>query len=150
MPPPNGITRPRGRSILPLTFAPCEFIDDGLPHKILTQGGGHGAVDCNGLNPSNQIIPGGFAWLAPDGNTGCEVTAEVGQWSITSAGASMPTGCDAIFNSALVGTDSRNSGLRIHLQRTCSRPAPAATCKYMIEKWAGFEGPGLEVSWQFL
>ena len=35
----------------------------GLPHKILTQGGGHGAVDCNGLNPSNQIIPGGFAWL---------------------------------------------------------------------------------------
>ncbi|MEK0153477.1 pilus assembly protein TadG-related protein, partial [Arthrobacter oryzae] len=34
----NWLYPTRGRSILPLTFAPCEFIDDGLPHKILTQG----------------------------------------------------------------------------------------------------------------
>lgn len=28
----------KGFSILPLTFASCEFKDDGMPHKILTQG----------------------------------------------------------------------------------------------------------------
>ncbi|MDF2052501.1 pilus assembly protein TadG-related protein [Arthrobacter sp. Cr_A7] len=132
-----------GRSVLPLTFATCEFIEDGLPHKILTQGGGGGAEDCNGRNPSNQIIPGGFAWLAPDGNTGCNVTAEVGEWSQTSAGASMPIGCGSLFNSSLVG-------------QTVAIPVYAYTCKdvftpcsgnnvqYMIEKWAGFEVQGWE------
>ena len=134
----------RGRSILPLTFATCEFIDDGLPHKILTQGGGHGAVDCNGLNPSNQIIPGGFAWLAPDGNTGCMVTAEVGQWSPTSAGASMPAGCDALFNSALVG---QTVAIPVYAY-TCDgilSPCTGSNVKYMIQKWAGFKVLG----WKF-
>ena len=134
----------RGRSILPLTFATCEFIEDGLPHKILTQGGGHGAVDCNGLNPSNQTIPGGFAWLAPDGNTGCEVTAEIGQWSQTSAGASMPTGCDAIFNSDLVG---QTIAIPVYAY-TCKdvlSPCTGNNVKYMIQKWAGFKVLG----WKF-
>lgn len=134
----------RGRSILPLTFAPCEFIDDGLPHKILTQGGGAGAVDCNGLNPSNQIIPGGFAWLKPDSGTGCVVTAEVGQWSMTSAGAAMPTGCDAMFNSALVG---QTVAIPVY-KYTCKNmfsPCTGSNVQYMIEKWAGFEVQG----WKF-
>ena len=134
----------RGRSILPLTFAPCEFIDDGLPHKILTQGGGAGAVDCTGLNPSNQTIPGGFAWLDPDGSTGCEVTAEVGQWSMTSAGAAMPTGCGAIFNSSLVG---QTVAIPVY-EYTCKAmfsPCTGSNVQYMIEKWAGFEVLG----WKF-
>ncbi|MGP4031548.1 pilus assembly protein TadG-related protein [Pseudarthrobacter sp. 1C304] len=134
----------RGRSILPLTFAPCEFIDDGLPHKILTQGGGAGAVDCTGLNPSNQIIPGGFAWLKPDAGTGCQVTAEIGQWSITSAGASMPAGCDAIFNTSLVG---QTVAIPVY-KYTCKdmfSPCTGSNVKYMIEKWAGFEVQG----WSF-
>lgn len=134
----------RGRSILPLTFATCEFHDDGLPHKILTQGGGAGAVDCNGLNPSNQIIPGGFAWLAPDGNVGCEVTAEVGQWSVTSAGASMPTGCDALFNASLVG---KTVAIPVYAY-TCKAilsPCTGSNVKYMILKWAGFRVQG----WKF-
>jgi hypothetical protein len=134
----------RGRSILPLTFAPCEFIDDGLPHKILTQGGGGGAADCNGLNPSNQIIPGGFAWLNPDGNTGCQVTAQIGQWSKTSSGASMPTGCDAIFNSDLVG---QTVAIPVY-KYTCKNmfsPCTGSNVQYMIYKWAGFEVQG----WNF-
>ena len=127
----------RGRSILPLTFAGCEFIDDGLPHKILTQGGGHGAMDCNALNPSNQIIPGGFAWLLPDGNTGCQVTAEVGQWSATSAGASMPTGCGALFEPSLVG---KTVAIPVYAY-TCDgvlSPCTGSNVRYMIQKWAGF------------
>lgn len=134
----------RGRSILPLTFAPCEFIDDGLPHKILTQGGGGGAVDCNGRNPSNQIIPGGFAWLNPDSSTGCVVTAAIGQWSKTSAGASVPNGCDALFNSTLVG---ETVAIPVY-SYTCKdmfSPCSGSNVQYMIVKWAGFEVQG----WKF-
>lgn len=134
----------RGRSILPLTFAPCEFIDDGLPHKILTQGGGAGAVDCTGLNPSNQTIPGGFAWLDPDGTTGCVVTAEVGEWSMTSAGASMPTGCGAMFNSDLVGQTVAIPVYKYDCKDMFS-PCTGSNVQYMIEKWAGFEVMG----WKF-
>lgn len=134
----------RGRSILPLTFAPCEFIDDGLPHKILTQGGGSGAADCNGRNPSNQIIPGGFAWLNPDGGTGCVVTAEIGQWSKTSAGESMPNGCGALFNSTLAG---QTVAIPVY-SYTCKdvlSPCTGSNVQYMIVKWAGFEVQG----WKF-
>lgn len=133
-----------GVSILPLTFATCEFHEDGLPHKILTQGGGSGATDCNGRNPSNQIIPGGFAWLKPDGATGCKVTAEVGQWSKTSTGASVPTGCDALFNASLVG---QTVALPVYAY-TCTgilSPCTGNNVKYMIQKWAGFKVQG----WKF-
>jgi Flp pilus assembly protein TadG len=140
----NWLYPTRGRSILPLTFATCEFKDDGLPHKILTQGGGGGAVDCNGRNPSNQIIPGGFAWLDPDGTTGCEVTAEVGQWSYTSAGASMPTGCDSLFSASLV---DQTVAIPVYAY-TCKAvlsPCTGSNVQYMIQKWAGFKVQG----WKF-
>jgi Flp pilus assembly protein TadG len=133
----------KGVSVLPLTFAPCEFKDDGLPHKILMQGG---ALDCNGVNPSNQIIPGGFAWLMPDGNTGCKVTAEVGQWSPTSAGASVPTGCLDMFNPS-INPSLPNSTVAIPVYKYTCNGMPAAqfgtcngsTVQYFIEKWAGFK-----------
>jgi hypothetical protein len=94
-------------------------------------------VDCNGLIPSNQIIPGGFAWLLPDGNTGCQVTAEVGQWSFTSSGASMPTGCGALFDASLVGT---TVAIPVYAY-TCTgvlSPCTGSNVRYMIQKWAGF------------
>jgi Flp pilus assembly protein TadG len=133
----------KGVSVLPLTFAPCEFKDDGLAHKILMQGG---ALDCNGLNPSNQLIPGGFAWLMPDGNTGCKVTAEVGQWSPTSSGASVPTGCLDLFNPS-INPSLPNSTVAIPVYKYTCNGMPAAqfgTCngssvQYFIEKWAGFK-----------
>lgn len=136
----------KGVTVLPITFAPCEFKEDGLPHKILTQGGGSGAQDCNGLNPSNQIIPGGFAWLNPDGSTGCNVTAEVGEWSETSAGAAVPNGCIDIFNPSL-NPSLANSTVALPVYKYTCDGMPAAqfgTCngssvQYFIEKWAGFK-----------
>lgn len=138
----------KGYTPLPLTFAPCEFVEDGNPHKILTQGGGHGAVDCNGLNPSNQITPGGFAWLNPDsvaGNT-CAITAEVGKWSKTSTGASVPSGCMSLFNPALLG---QTVALPVY-KYICTglTPGPTdpawGTCLgnnvyYLVKEWAGFQ-----------
>lgn len=136
----------KGISVLPLTFATCEFEDDGMPHKILTQGGGSGAQDCNGVNPSNQIIPGGFAWLDPDGNTGCKVTAEVGQWSQTSAGAAVPNGCIDLFNPSINPTLADSTVALPVYKYTCDG-MPAAqfgscsgsSVQYYIEKWAGFK-----------
>lgn len=136
----------KGVTVLPITFAPCEFKEDGLPHKILTQGGGSGAQDCNGLNPSNQIIPGGFAWLKPDGSTGCNVTAEVGEWSETSAGAAVPNGCIDLFNPSL-NPSLANSTVALPVYKYTCDGMPAAqfgTCngssvQYFIEKWAGFK-----------
>lgn len=136
----------KGISVLPLTFATCEFKDDGMPHKILTQGGGSGAQDCNGLNPSNQIIPGGFAWLKPDGSVGCKVTAEVGQWSPTSAGAAVPTGCIDLFNPS-INPSLPNSTIALPVYKYTCDGMPAAqfgscngsSVQYYIEKWAGFK-----------
>lgn len=138
----------KGYTALPLTFAPCEFIDDNAPHKILTQGGAHGALDCNALNPSGQIIPGGFAWLMPDsvaGNT-CSITAEVGKWNKTSSGASVPYGCMSLFNAALLG---QTVALPVYAY-TCKGLTPGPTdpawgsCSgnnvyYYIKEWAGFK-----------
>lgn len=136
----------KGISVLPLAFATCEFDEDGLPHKILTQGGGSGAQDCNGRNPSNQIIPGGFAWLDPDGNTGCNVTAEVGQWSMTSSGGAVPNGCMDLFNPS-INPSLANSTVALPVYKYTCDGMPAAqfgqckgsTLQYYIEKWAGFK-----------
>lgn len=133
----------RGFSILPLTFAACEFEDDGMPHKILTQGG---AQDCNGTNPSNQVIPGGFAWLDPDGTTGCNVTAEVGQWSYTSAGEGVPNGCIDLFNPA-INPSLPNSTVALPVYKYTCDGMPSSqfgacngsSVQYYIEKWAGFK-----------
>ena len=136
----------KGITVLPLTFATCEFKDDGMPHKILTQGGGSGAQDCNGRNPSNQIIPGGFAWLNPDGGVGCKVTAEVGQWSFTSTGASVPNGCIDLFNPS-INPSLANSTVALPVYKYTCDGMPSAqfgSCRgssvqYYIEKWAGFK-----------
>lgn len=135
----------KGYTALPLTFAPCEFVNDGSPHKILTHGG---ATDCNGRNPSNQIIPGGFAWLKPDptpGNT-CSITAEVNKWSQTSTGGSVPSGCMSLFNSTLLG---QTVALPVY-KYDCTGLTPGSSdpawgsCKgnnvyYLIKEWAGFK-----------
>lgn len=133
----------KGISVLPLTFASCEFKDDGMPHKVFTQGG---AQDCNGRNPSNQIIPGGFAWLDPDGNTGCNVTAEVGQWSPTSAGEGVPNGCIDLFNPS-INPSLAGSTVALPVYKYTCNGLPAAqfgscngsSVQYYIEKWAGFK-----------
>ncbi|WP_426940231.1 pilus assembly protein TadG-related protein [Pseudarthrobacter sp. S6] len=130
----------KGVTVLPLTFAPCEFQDDGLPHLIQVQSG---TLKCTGLNPSNQVIPGGFGWLNPDSSTGCVVTAEVGQWSLTSAGGAVPNGCIDLFdptkNPPLAGS---TIALPVY-KYTCAGMAgfscTGSGVEYFIEKWAGFK-----------
>lgn len=121
----------KGHSILPLVFSPCEFIDDGQPHKILIQGGGQ---DCNGLNPSNQAYQGGFAWLQPNGTEPCEVIAEIGVWSDGSSGAAVPNGCMALFEtSSLAGT---TVALPVY---SVTNGLQGSNAEYMISEWAGFK-----------
>lgn len=139
-----------GTAILPLVFSDCEFKDDGEPQVILTQGSGKddkgkNAPDCNALNPSGQIIPGGFAWLAPDAGDTCEVTAEVGEWSKTSPGGAVPGDCKDIFTAALSG---ETVALPVY-EYTCAGMLNnpdlwGNSCKgdnvyYKITKWAGFK-----------
>jgi Flp pilus assembly protein TadG len=134
----------RGVSILPLAVAGCEFHEDGLPRKLLTHGGEAGAPDCAGRNPADQTVPGGFGWLRPDADGGCKVTAEVGQWSTTSSGASIPAGCGEVFNSSLVG---QTVALPVYAY-SCKEILAACTdsnAQYMIQKWAGFNVQG----WNF-
>lgn len=130
----------KGVSRLPLTFATCEFIDDGLPHKVLTSG----TETCKATNPSGQEIPGGFAWIDPNGDDPCEVVAEVGEWNKVSSGASLPNECKYLFDSSLSG---KIIAIPVYAY-TCAGfpPNPAlwgTSCTgnnvhYMIEKWAGF------------
>lgn len=133
----------RGRSILPLAMNVCEFDLNSsaatpVMQKIITQGGS-GTPDCNGRNSSNQIMPGGFAWLRPTGPGPCELTVGVGDWAQTSTGASAPGGCiAAVFQPSLLGTnvavpiydDFRGTGNNTY---------------YHVEKWAGFHILG----WKF-
>lgn len=124
----------KGISVLPLVFAPCEFKDDNLAHKILTQGGG---LDCNGLNPSNQAYQGGFAWLMPNGTQPCEVTAEIGTYSDGSTGAAVPSGCLSLFDPALnPGLAGSVVALPVYSN---TNGLTGSNAKYMISKWAGFK-----------
>lgn len=133
----------RGKSILPLAMNACEFqigssASSPVMQKIITQGG-PGTPDCNGLNSSNQIMPGGFAWLTPTGPGACELTVGVGDWVQTSTGASAPSGCiTAVFQPSLLNTnvavpiydDFRGTGNYTY---------------YHVSKWAGFHILG----WKF-
>lgn len=131
----------KGVSKLPLTFATCEFIDDGLPHKILTSG----AETCEALNPSGQEVPGGFAWLSPNGDEPCEVIAEVGEWNKVSSGASLPNECKYLFDASLSG---KVIAIPVYGYTCAGFPADSTlwgnSCTgnnvhYMTEKWAGFQ-----------
>lgn len=140
-----------GVAVLPLAFATCEFKEDGEPQVVLTQGSGKDdkgkkAPDCNSLNPSGQIIPGGFAWLNPDDVTeSCKVTAEVGQWSKTSPGGAVPNDCKYLFDALLSGDVI---ALPVYEYTCAGEPDNpdlwGNSCKgdnvyYKIQKWAGFK-----------
>ncbi|MDQ4501878.1 pilus assembly protein TadG-related protein [Sinomonas sp. ASV322] len=135
----------RGQSILPLTMEACELAVFGsspipVPQKIITQGGGN--PDCNGRNSSNQIVPGGFAWLTPTGPGPCDVNLAVGDWAQTSPGAAIPAACTYLFNLS----DPRNV-----FNKTVAIPiyddvrGTGNNVNYHIAKWAGFHVMG----WKF-
>lgn len=126
----------RGKSILPLAMNACEFnlyssSTTPINQKILTQGGSS-HPDCNGRNSSNQIMPGGFAWLNPTGPGACELTVGIGDWARTSTGASAPNGCILnVFQPSLVG---KNVAIPIYDDFR----GTGNNTYYHISKWAGF------------
>jgi hypothetical protein len=127
-----------------------------IPQKILTQGGK--TPDCNGLNPSNQIISGGFAWLAPTGPGPCQVNVTAGPesdlstWAQTSTGASIPAGCGFLFDATSPNSVlNKTVPLPVYNDVAKTPPTPDPTAAggknswYHVEKWAGFHVLG----WSF-
>ena len=85
-----------GTAMLPLLFSYCEFraqTGGGLPSGtaertiFFTK---DSATTCTG--PSNNAVPGGFAWIDTDAGT-CRVTSKINNVLYSSTGASVPTGC---------------------------------------------------------
>ncbi|WP_310077125.1 pilus assembly protein TadG-related protein [Sinomonas atrocyanea] len=150
-----------GLSTLPLAFSACELnvhssATNPIPQKVVLQGGG--TADCNGKNPSNQTLPGGFAWLSPTGPGPCDVKVTAGPesdlttWIKTSSGASIPTYCKYLFDT----TDPRNVldktvALPVYddIATTPPTPNPSATGSntwYHVAKWAGFHVLGWKLA----
>lgn len=85
-----------GTAVLPMAFSWCEFLAQtggGLPSGTLertiffTKSSG---TTCTG--PSNNVVPGGFGWLAVNSGT-CNTTSTMGAVLWTSTGAAVPSGC---------------------------------------------------------
>ncbi|WP_422933874.1 TadE/TadG family type IV pilus assembly protein [Sinomonas sp. P47F7] len=135
----------RGRSILPLAFEACELNVNSssatpVPQKIITQGGG--SPDCNGLNSSNQTVPGGFAWLTPTGPGPCELDVGTGDWIQTSTGASIPAGCGYLFN---LSDPNNVFGHTVAIPVYDDIRGTGNNVYYHIKQWAGFHVLG----WKF-
>lgn len=150
-----------GLSALPLAFSACELdvhstAANPIPQKVVLQGGG--TPDCNGKNPSNQTLPGGFAWLSPTGPGPCDVKVTAGPesdlstWIKTSSGASIPNVCKYLFDTS----DPRNVlgktvALPVYddIATTPPTPNPSATGAntwYHVAKWAGFHVLGWKLA----
>ena len=149
-----------GQSILPLAIDSCELdlnSSSATPvnQKIVTQGGG--TPDCNGANPSNQIVPGGFAWLSPTGPGPCQVTATAGPesvlstWMKTSNGAALPSGCGSLFTAGNPNyVLDQTVAIPVYDDLSSSPPTPDPSAHgnntwYHVAKWAGFHLLG----WKF-
>jgi Flp pilus assembly protein TadG len=96
-----------GTSVLPLTFSWCEFEQQtggGIPsgetvHTIYFTKTSQ-TTGCTG--PSNNVVPGGFAYLDTDPGA-CEVTTAIdGQW-FSKTGNSVPSTCSVSDFSGWVG-----------------------------------------------
>jgi hypothetical protein len=89
---------------IPLIFSTCEFTFAGgsldppafpsvetVIHFHDNQGNQDSTDDCAG-SPSGGDFPGGFGWLAEDGD--CEIDIDAGGWVADKPGNSVPSGCD--------------------------------------------------------
>jgi Flp pilus assembly protein TadG len=96
-----------GTAVLPLTFSWCEFSQQtggGLPsgstvRTIYFTKTSH-TTGCTG--PSNNIVPGGFAYLSTDPGKCAATTGRGGQW-MSSTGNSVPSACSTADFSQWVG-----------------------------------------------
>ncbi len=85
---------------IPLTFSVCEFNELGgsVDPPAFPDGTGyiyfHNTTEAGTCpaGPSGADLPGGFGWLAEDGD--CEVDIDAGGWIDDKTGNSPPPGCD--------------------------------------------------------
>ncbi len=100
-----------GTAVLPLAFSWCEFAKQtggGLPsgttartiYFTKSSPSVAGTPDCTG--PSNNIVPGGFAWLDTDAGV-CGATTEADGTVYSSTGNSVPSPCTPTYIAGLVG-----------------------------------------------
>ncbi len=97
----------RGTAVLPLTFSWCEFEQQtggGLPsnetaHTIYFTKTSN-TTGCTG--PSNNVVPGGFAYLDTDPDK-CEATTAMGGQWFSKPGNSVPSTCSTTDFSEWVG-----------------------------------------------
>jgi Flp pilus assembly protein TadG len=97
----------RGTAVLPLTFSWCEFqqmTGGGVPSSEVVRtiyfSKTSGTVGCTG--PSNNFVPGGFAYLdTPSGK--CEAASARNQRSYSKTGNSVPADCSTADFSEWIG-----------------------------------------------
>jgi Flp pilus assembly protein TadG len=100
-----------GTAVLPLAFSWCEFAKQtggGLPsgttartiYFTKSSPSVAGTPDCTG--PSDNIVPGGFAWLDTDPGI-CGATTEADGTVYSSTGNSVPSPCTSTYIADLVG-----------------------------------------------
>jgi Flp pilus assembly protein TadG len=87
-----------GTAVLPLTFSWCSFLKQtggGLPsttvEQIIKLTKSAGVASCTG--PSGNVVPGGFGYLATDGES-CDISSVLGDLLRSSTGNTPPNGCD--------------------------------------------------------
>lgn len=92
---------PGGATTLPLTFSLCEYqefvptpesLQTGPPFtgaELVVSFHGSAQAGVCSTTPSGQNLPGGFGWLAPDGE--CEVDITAGGWVENSTGVPAPS-----------------------------------------------------------
>ena len=98
----------RGTAVLPLTFSWCEFEQQtggGLPsnevaHTIYLTKSSQTPIDCTG--PSNNAVPGGFAYLDTDEEE-CEATTAIGGQWFSKPGNTPPSECSTTDFSEWLG-----------------------------------------------
>ena len=97
-----------GTAVMPLTFSWCEFSQQtggGLPSgttaRTIYFTKTSNTTGCTG--PSNNVVPGGFAYLSTDPGKCAATTHLGGQW-MSDTGNSVPSACSTADFSKWVGT----------------------------------------------
>jgi hypothetical protein len=88
-----------GTAVLPLAFSYCEFLAQtgGLVPSTITQRiiyftKSSGVPGCTG--PSNNVVPGGFGWLAVNSGS-CQTTSAISGMLPSDPGNSVPSSCSS-------------------------------------------------------
>jgi Flp pilus assembly protein TadG len=136
----------RGTAVLPLTFSWCEFSQQtggGLPSGSVVRTvyftKTSNTTGCTG--PSNNTVPGGFAYLDTDAGKCGSTSARGGQW-MSSTGNSVPSPCSTADFSKWVGQT-------VLLPLFDQSGATGSNAWYRIYGYAAFKLTGYSLGGQF-